>query len=80
MLSPSTFDYNQGYELGKQHSEAWTHLPTAALLKQLASLLERARTPSESGLEEGQAEWGKRAWVVGVLEGMADGLSADFNP
>ncbi|MBX5451117.1 MAG: hypothetical protein IRZ24_13695 [Thermogemmatispora sp.] len=74
-MPPSAFDYEQGYELGKQYSEAWTQLPTATLLKQLASLLEQAM-PSESGQ---QAEWGKRAWIVGVLEGMADGLAADCN-
>nr|BBH95154.1 hypothetical protein KTA_33530 [Thermogemmatispora argillosa] len=70
LLSPSSFDYTQGYELGKQQSEAWACLPTASLLRQLASLLERS-APAEAGW---QAEWGKRAWVVGVLEGMVDGL------
>ena len=63
------YDYDHGYVLGQQHYEVWTQMPTAALLRHLATLLEQAPS-SESGW---LAELHKRAWVVGILEGMVDG-------
>lgn len=61
-------DYQQGYALGQEHGELWTQMPTAALLRHLATLLEQTASAETGWL----AEASKRAWVVGVMEGIQD--------
>ncbi|RAQ97494.1 hypothetical protein [Thermogemmatispora tikiterensis] len=55
--------YEMGYAVGRERAD-WAQLPAEALLEQVVAALKQAPVSKN--------EPAKLAWVVGVLEGIAD--------